>query len=113
MVSALAVSFPVCLLFWSSLVHGAAVSGGPSFMMISGISASEEMCLTAADGRNHGADLRWLCQATASMQAVLMLMGLMWFWNPVQLPSRQAMAASFGSLSRRPPRGPVAFNVHT
>jgi hypothetical protein len=67
MVSALAVSFPVCLLFWSSLVHGAAVSGGPSFMMISGISASEEMCLTAADGRNHGADLRWLCQATASM----------------------------------------------
>jgi len=68
MMPALTVGVPVCFLFWSSLSHAVAVSDGPSFMMISGISASEEMCLTAADGR-HRADLRLLCLATPPMHA--------------------------------------------
>jgi hypothetical protein len=42
---------------WLVLLCGAcagAVSDSPSFMLVGGISASEEMCLTAADGTRMG-----------------------------------------------------------
>ncbi len=45
-----ALSISVCFLLWPCLAHAGSVGDGPSFMMVSGISSSEEMCLTAADG---------------------------------------------------------------
>ena len=45
-----AVSISVCFLLWPGVVHAGSVADSPSFMMVSGISSSEEMCLTAADG---------------------------------------------------------------
>ena len=45
-----ALSISVCFLLWPCAAHAGSVGDGPSFMMVSGISSSEEMCLTAADG---------------------------------------------------------------
>ena len=45
-----ALSISVCFLLWPCVAHAGSVGDGPSFMMVSGISSSEEMCLTAADG---------------------------------------------------------------
>ena len=65
-------------------------------MMISGISASEEMCLTAADG-THLVDISAGCLAIACMQAMLTLTEQMRFWNRVQLLLQRGMAGSSGS----------------
>merc|ERR1719262_1274667 len=40
----------IACLFLSCGARAGAAGDSPSFMMVSGISASEEMCLTAADG---------------------------------------------------------------
>lgn len=43
-------SIVFCFLLWPCVAHAESVGDGPSFMMVSGISSSEEMCVTAADG---------------------------------------------------------------
>ena len=38
------------LSLWSAMANAKALADSPTFMMVSGISSSEEMCLTAANG---------------------------------------------------------------
>lgn len=90
----------VFLLLWAHGVTATDAADNPAFMMVSGISAPEEMCLTAASGTRpslrDGFTLVVLSNAHACTQAALTLMQQTCFWKHVLPLLRQGMAASSG-----------------
>ena len=97
-----ALSISVSFLLWACAAYAGTAADGPSFMMISGISSSEEMCLTAADGARLDVIARArACATHACRQVVLTVMEQMWSWSRARLPLQQETAGSFGNSTRK------------
>ena len=91
----------VFLLLWAHGVRSTNAADNPAFMMVSGISASEEMCLTAASGMRpsftrDGFAFDVLLNAETFTQAGPMPMQQRCFWKHVLPLLPQGMAASSG-----------------
>lgn len=93
-----AVNIYLFFLFWAGVAHAGSKADNPSFMMVSGISAADEMCLTAADGTRgqiYDCLLKLLCRVRVQEASALMVQ--QWFWSLALLLSQRGMAGNFGS----------------
>lgn len=96
-----AVNIYLFFLFWAGVAHAGSKADNPSFMMVSGISAADEMCLTAADGTRgqiYDCLLKLLCRVRVQEASALMVQ--QWFWSLALLLSQRGMAGNFGSSTR-------------